>query len=53
VAKHYRYGFEFSEQDNRRIIRYRQDKLWFASGLSWYVLFQLIALFFLLGEDND
>ena len=52
MAKDYDYGFAFSESGGRKIIRYRQDKLWFASGLAWWVFFQLIALFFLMGGDG-
>ncbi len=50
MDKDYRYGFEFSESDGRKVIRYRQDKLWFKAGCAWYVFFTLISLFFLLGE---
>jgi hypothetical protein len=53
MAKDYHYGFEFAEKDGRKIIRYRQDKLWFAAGFSWYVFFQLIALFFFMGADGS
>jgi hypothetical protein len=52
MAKNYNYGFAFSENGGRKIIQYWQDKLWFASGLAWWVFFQLIALFFLFGEDG-
>lgn len=34
MPKDYRYGFEFSERGGRKIICYRQDKLWFAAGFS-------------------
>jgi len=50
VDKNYRYGFEDAESDGRKVIRYRQDKLWFKAGCAWYVFFTLISLFFLLGE---
>ncbi len=50
MDKDYRYGFEFLERDGRKVIRYRQDKLWFKAGCAWYVFFTLISLFFLLGE---
>ncbi len=52
MAKDYRYGFTFLERDGRKIIRYRQDKLWFASGFAWFLLFHLIALFFSGGTGN-
>jgi len=52
MAKDYRYGFTFLERDGRKIIRYRQDKLWFASGLAWFLFFQLIALFLTVGTGN-
>ncbi|MDP2325699.1 MAG: hypothetical protein Q8N51_16965 [Gammaproteobacteria bacterium] len=50
VDENYRYGFEFSESNGRKVIRYRQDKLWFKAGCAWYVFFTLISLMFLLGE---
>lgn len=50
MPKDYNYGFEFAENGDRKIIRYRQDKLGFAPGLAWWVFFQLIALFFFLGQ---
>lgn len=52
MAKNYDYGFAFSESGGRKIIRYRQDKLWFAPGLAWWAFFQLISLFFLMGGDG-
>jgi len=48
MAKNYDYGFEFSEQGGRKVIRYRQDKLWFQSGCGWWVLFSLIGFIFML-----
>ena len=50
MDKDYRYGFDYSEADGRKVIRYRQDKLWFKAGCAWYLFFTLISLFFLLGE---
>jgi hypothetical protein len=52
MPKNYNYGFEFAENGDRKIIRYRQDKLWFAPGLAGWVFFQLIALFFFFGQDG-
>lgn len=52
MAKDYRYGFEFAESGGRKIIRYRQDKLWFKPGLGWWIFFQLIAAFFLLSNET-
>lgn len=50
MDKDYRYGFDYSEADGCKVIRYRQDKLWFKAGCAWYLFFTLISLFFLLGE---
>ncbi len=50
MEKDYRYGFDYAESGGRKVIRYRQDKLWFKAGCAWYVFFTLISLFFLLGE---
>jgi hypothetical protein len=50
VEDGYRYGFDYAESDGRKVIRYRQDKLWFKAGCAWYVFFTLISLMFLLGE---
>jgi hypothetical protein len=50
VEDEYRYGFDYAESDGRKVIRYRQDKLWFKAGCAWYVFFTLISLMFLLGE---
>ncbi|MBI5040131.1 MAG: hypothetical protein HZB57_02675 [Gammaproteobacteria bacterium] len=53
MPKDYGYGFEFEENGGRKIIRYRQDKLGFSTGFAWYIFFQLIAYFFLGGEDGS
>jgi hypothetical protein len=53
LAKSYDYGFKFLERDGRKVIRYRQDKLGFASGVAWLVFFTLISYFFLGGEDGS
>ena len=52
MPKGYNDGFEFSQKGGRKIIRYRRDKLWFKSGFTWYLFFQLIAWFFLMGKDG-
>jgi len=53
MSNHYQYGFEFRERDGRKLIRYRQDKLGFKSGLAWVAFFTLISYFFLSGKDGS